>query len=364
MNPRLRALLRLLAFAVLVFIAFPAKGRLLRAALHGLDGTIAYVVDHLIELAAVLLFAGIMAAVERRPFAAFGMPWRHALRARFWQGAAAGLVALTVLVLALQGVGAIRLGAPTSPPLMAAAFGLAYAILFVLLAAREEFQYRGYGLFTLAQIVGFWPAAVVSTAWFTWTHAGNAGESPLGLANVAAFGLLACLMLRRTGDLWMPIGFHAVWDWGQTYLFGVGDSGHPPPPGHLFTATISPTAPDWLSGAAVGPEGSALCLALMAVVGLLYVRTLRGVRYPEAATRNANSRRRCAGSCCGPRRRSARSRLRSARRGADPTRPRTGRPAGRRHRAAPPSGPADPRRSGVRRRRSAPSTRCAPAARQ
>jgi CAAX protease family protein len=281
MQVRLRAVGRLLAFALLAFVVFPAVKRGLRSALHGTDGTVVYLVDHLFELAAVLMFCTIAAGLERRPFGAFGMPWRDALRARFWQGAGAGLVSLAVLVLALQGAGALQVGASATPPLRAAGFFVVYAAIFALLAMREEFLYRGYGLFTLTAATAFWPAAVASTVWFAWTHAGNANESPIGLANVAIFGLLACFTLRRTGSLWMAIGFHATWDWGQTYLFGVGDSGHPPAPGHLLTSLVPGTAPAWLSGGAVGPEGSLLCTGLLAALWIACARLLHGVRYPS-----------------------------------------------------------------------------------
>jgi len=283
MNPRLRALGRLLAYAALVFIVLPAKGRWLHAVAPGISGTVAYIADHLIDLAVILVFASIMAALERRPFAAFGLPWRQALRSRFWQGAGAGIVSLAILVLALSATGAIQFSVPLTSALQAVGFGLAYAILFVLLGVLEEFLYRGYGLFTLTEIVGFWPAAIASTVWFAWSHAGNSGENLLGLANLVGFGLFAALLLRRTGNLWMAIGFHSAWNWGETYLFGVGDSGHPAPPGHFLTSAVQPTAPAWLSGASVGPEGSALCAVLISVLIVVCARTLRGAQYPNKA---------------------------------------------------------------------------------
>ena len=281
MNPRLSALGRLAIFVILAFVVFPAKKRWLRAALHDSGGVAVYIVDHLVELAAVLTFAAIMARLERRSLAAYGLPWRAALRSRFWQGAGAGIGALTLLYLGLAATGALHLGLSSGHLLLSAILGIVYALLFVLLAVREEFLYRGYGMFTGTQIAGFWFAAVASTAWFTWSHSDNSRESPLGLANVALFALVACLMLRRTGDLWMPIGFHAAWDWGQTYLYGVGDSGHPPAPGHLIASTVSPAAPAWLSGGLVGPEGSVLCTALIVALGIVYASVLRCVRYPE-----------------------------------------------------------------------------------
>ena len=281
MNRRVRALIGLTAYAVLVFLVLPAKRHWLAALIPGGRGVVEYLVDHFIELAAILVFAWVMAAVERRSFAAFGLPWRAALGARFWQGAAVGLVSLALLVSSLCAVGALRVEIAPTPALEAAAYGLAYAVVFILLALREEFLYRGYGLFALTSLVGFWPASLASSAWFAWSHAGNANENVFGIASVACFGLLACLSLRRTGNLWLVIGFHAVWDWGQSYLFGVGDSGHPPPPGHLLTSTVSPSAPAWLSGGSVGPEGSALCAALLISLWIVCARVFREVRYPQ-----------------------------------------------------------------------------------
>src|SRR5262249_7077729 len=160
--------------------------------------------------------------------ATFGLPWREALRSRFWVGAMVGIASLTLLVLGLSAIGALKLGPSTGSPVTSAGFGLVYAILFVLLAMREEFLYRRYGQFEVALAAGFWPAALVTSGWFVATHATGTGENAIGLANVGLFGLLACLTLRRTGSLWLAIGFHAAWDWGETYLFGVADSGHAP----------------------------------------------------------------------------------------------------------------------------------------
>jgi membrane protease YdiL (CAAX protease family) len=284
MSRRGLALLRLAAFfGFLVGALYPVKELWLRAALHGADPTLRYVVDHLVELAAVLVAMLIASRVERRPFGEFGLPPRQALRSRFWQGAGAGLVSLTVLMLTLQAAGAVHIEIPPTPAARAVGFGGAYGLVFLLLAVREELLYRGYALRTLSEAIPFWPAAAVSTAWFTLAHAG-ASENAIGLASAAAFGLVACLTLRRTGNLWLALGFHASWDWGETYLFGVRDSGHEAAPGHLLISTVSARSPAWLSGAGVGPEGSILCVALLMVLGLVCLRGLhassraRGVR--------------------------------------------------------------------------------------
>jgi len=77
------------------------------------------------------------------------------------------------------------------------------------------------------------------------------------------FGLLACFLLRRTSNLWMPIGLHAAFDWGETYLYGVANSGQALP-GHFLNSRLFGTP--WLSGGTIGPEGSLLCTLLIVVV--------------------------------------------------------------------------------------------------
>lgn len=272
--PRLRALGRLLPFALLAFVAFPLKARWLRHAFPGLHGTVDYLVNHLIELVALLAFTAVAAALERRPFGAYGLPPRLALRTRFWQGALAGIILLTLLIGALAAAGVLRLAPPAGPLLHSLGFALGYGIVFLLLGIREEFLYRGYSQFTLAEAAGFWPAAIITSAWFTATHIGP-DESPIGLANVALFGLLACFTLRRTGNLWLATGFHAAWDWGQTWLYGVGDSGHAPAPGHLLGAIVPAEEPTWLSGGAVGPEGSVFAVVVLGLAGLACLMWLR-----------------------------------------------------------------------------------------
>src|SRR6516164_8859914 len=115
----------------------------------------------------------------------------------------------------------------------------------------------------------------------SWTiHTGNSGEDWIGLANVALFGLLACLLLHRTGNLWMPIGLHMAWDWGETFFYGVANSGKTYP-GQLMNS--GPSGPVWLSGGSVGPEGSVLCTLLMVLCWILCSIWLPDVKYPRSA---------------------------------------------------------------------------------
>ena len=90
-------------------------------------------------------------------------------------------------------------------------------------------------------------------------------------------GLRACIALRRTGNLWWPIGFHAAWDWGQTFFYGVPDSGLSASRNFLHAEFHGP---NWLTGGSTGPEGSVLTLIALIVASLLVLRFYPEVRYP------------------------------------------------------------------------------------
>jgi len=232
------------------------------------------------SFAVVLVTSLIMAHFEGRKLADYGLPVQGAFRREFWQGAFIGFAGISALLAAMRAAGVFRV---ESVGLHGGAI-LQYAILwgavFVFVGLFEEFGFRGYALFTLTTGMGFWPAAFALSLLFGYVHHGNSGETWLGAFNAGFVGLLFCLMLRRTGDLWMAIGFHAAWDWGESYFYGVPDSGELAA-GHLLNVSFS--GPRWLSGGTVGPEGSWLCTLLLVLLALVFLVWLRDAKYPNPA---------------------------------------------------------------------------------
>src|SRR6516165_6533471 len=222
----------------------------------------------------------IMGSIEGRSIAEYGLPWRRMFGGRFWVGTLLGFASLTCLLLAMRLVGVFHFGTFALRGADVGKWALIYVVVFVLVALTEEFCARGYALYTLTMIAGFWPGAIVTAIVFGYTHSGNSGEDWIGLANVGLFGLLACLLLRRTGDLWMPIGLHMSWDWSETFFYGVANSGKTYP-GQLMNS--SPSGPALLSGGSVGPEGSVLCTLLMVLCWILCSMWLPDVKYPRSA---------------------------------------------------------------------------------
>jgi uncharacterized protein len=149
--------------------------------------------------------------------------------------------------------------------LPALGYGLAWLLDFIMVGITEEALYRGYLQATLTRGIGFWPAAIGLSLLFGAAHLQNAGETVPGIIGVILHGLFYCLLLRLSGSLWLGIGFHAAWNWAQSYLYGTAQSGHLMQ-GHLFVTQASGDA--LISGGSAGPEGSLLGLPVEAI-GLL-----------------------------------------------------------------------------------------------
>jgi uncharacterized protein len=227
-------------------------------------------------LLAAILPGSVMAQVEGRPFGDFGLPARGAFGRNFWVGALWGITALTVLMLVLRATGAFSFGSLDLHGARIVKFALYYAVFFLLTGFFEEFLLRGYSQWVLTKGMHFWPAAALLSVSFGAIHGANPGEAKIGLVAVVAIGFFFCLTLRRTGDLWWAVGFHMSWDWGESYLYSVPDSGTTLP-GHLLNSSFH--GPDWLTGGSVGPEGSYLVFVVLAVLWVLFDRVYPEVKY-------------------------------------------------------------------------------------
>jgi membrane protease YdiL (CAAX protease family) len=279
-SQELRAGWRLLIFLAMVAALIKGSSLVFRRFLPGLGDDSSFLLREVTDFLVFLFASWIMGRMEHRTIADYGLPWRKMFRTQFWQGALVGFAAITGLLVAMRIAGVFSFGTVAIHGSEVWKWGAIWLLVFILVALREEFRARGYALFTLSSGIGFWPAAIVSAAFFGYSHRGNSGEDWIGLFNAGAFGLLACFLLLRTGNLWFPIGLHTAFDWGETYFYGVADSGQVLP-GHLLNS--SSAGPAWLSGGTVGPEGSLLCTLMIVVVWLICAVWLGEVKYPRIA---------------------------------------------------------------------------------
>jgi len=269
-----------LLFALQALIAkIPATRTLLQKAQSGtLSAPFVLIADGM-ALLVLLLVSAFAAKAEKRSFAVFGLPWRNAFGSRFWQGALWGISLATVDIVATYLLGGYSFGTLALSPNEILLYGLGWAVSFTLAGIYEEFLFRGYALFTLGDGMGFWPAAVLLSALFGGLHLTNAGEGLIGALNVFLYALFACFTLQRTGNLWFAIGAHATWDYSQTFLYSVPDSGMRAS-GQLLHSSLH--GPTWLTGGTVGPEGSAIGIAALLLSFIAFSRVFPNKQSPAA----------------------------------------------------------------------------------
>jgi uncharacterized protein len=268
------------AFYVLIFyLSRPLVAQLAWSRNLGASGLWSSMVEEFGMVVAAVLPSLLLAQAERRPWRVYGLPPRLAFGKLFWLGTIWGFAGISLLMFALSGLHAFDFGQVVLHGARLVRFAAFWAVMFLLVGLFEEFLLRGYAQFTLARGIGFWPAAVVLSCTFGLIHLRNGGEQWAGLLAAAFIGFFFCLTLRRTGTLWFAVGFHAAWDWGETFFYSVPDSGGVWP-GHLLSSSLH-GAP-WLSGGTVGPEGSVMCFVVIALAWIAFDRT-----YPPLQVTNS-----------------------------------------------------------------------------
>jgi membrane protease YdiL (CAAX protease family) len=270
----LRAGWRLLIY-LLLFVTFASAGIYLTVLLRFpqvMRGNItapAMLVQEGVGAIAAMAAAAIMAALERREFGVYGLPGAGVFGEPFWKGVVWGIAMIAGMIFLIRAFGGFSFGTMALQGGAVWRYALLWALVFVCVGFFEEFLFRGYTQFTLASGVEFWPAATMLSASFGALHLGNGGEDRIGAVSVFVMGMLFCLTLRRTGNLWFAVGMHASFDWGETFLFSVPNSGIVAP-GHLLNSSFH--GPAWLTGGTVGPEGSVMAFLVIALTALIFSR--------------------------------------------------------------------------------------------
>lgn len=328
------ALLFVLFSVLFMVAAAPIIGVLMGLSHQTVHGTLTpftALVSEIVQVLAILAAGAIMAVIERRRLKNFFLADRRML-IHFSAGAAAGFIALSLLVGALAAGGWLHFGPVALSGGRIAGFACLWAVVFLLTGLFEEGSFRCYLQFTFTRGINFWWALGILTAvctiaalrggqaawgvliiaglgllpclwlhtqrtpgsnfwqaaWVTSTlfgfiHTTNTGENWIGIFSAAGIGFVFCVSIWVTGSAWWAIGCHAAWDWAETFFYGTPDSGLIPK-GHFLTT--APAGNIFWSGGSDGPEGSVLILAILVLfilaLLLLYGRR-RAVVLPEPA---------------------------------------------------------------------------------
>lgn len=204
----------------------------------------------------------VMSRIEHKPLIFYGLEGTRRF-VRFLYGSLCGVIALSALVGVLKLCGLLIFDGQQIFGKEAVTYAIAWGAGFFLVGIYEEYFLRGYLQVTLTRGIGFWWSALVLSILFGCTHLMNTGESPVGIASAALIGFAFCISLWYLKSLWWAIGFHASWDWAESYLWGTANSGRLAD-GHLFS--VHPKGNILLSGGATGPEGSLLIIPLILII--------------------------------------------------------------------------------------------------
>jgi len=250
-----------------------------------------YIVEDGLTFLGMLVLCWFFSKAERRQFSAYGIGKSRlfdVLPGAFW-----GLAALSLLILLLHATHVLVFDGRLLHGHAIFLYGLKWLIAFILVGFAEEYFFRGYLQFTLtrgllglgekisptrARLIAFWIAALTTSLIFGSLHLGNPGETAFGIFQVVLIGTVFGYALWRTGSLWWAIGFHATWDWAQSFLYGVPDSGGLSI-GRLFQTHTA--GRPLLSGGVDGPEGSLLCVPVILLVLLIIHVTTRPGTQPS-----------------------------------------------------------------------------------
>ena len=248
------------------------------------------IISEAVSFLLVWFVTWIMSKIEGRRDSIYGFGDRRGV-SHFFAGLAWGITCLSLLVLTLWKTGLLVFGGRLLFGGDILRYGAIWLFGFLTVGLLEEYVTRGYVQYTLTRglaaiyqwafktrhgaALGFWTSAIIFSVLFGMGHKGNPGESPIGLLSAGLAGMVFCLSLWRTGSLWWAIGFHTSWDWAQSFVYGVADSGLMTQ--HHLMAT-HPVGKLILSGGTTGPEGSVMILGVFVLIVLIIFFTLPNSR--------------------------------------------------------------------------------------
>ena len=134
----------------------------------------------------------------------------------------------------------------------------------VLTAAAEEIAFRGYALWRLLRLIGFWPAQLIVAALFALSHLTLGGYTLLpALVGTVTGSILYGAAFTRTRGLAAPIALHSGWNIAQHLVLSPLDASATP-----LVPIIAPPPTPLIYAGMVLTVGIVMVAATFAVLSL------------------------------------------------------------------------------------------------
>ena len=232
----------------------------------------------LINAAQIVVLFIVFKLIYKRPINQMGISQRHWIK-HMCLGCLAGFTAISfyVLITSISGIAEFSNFNPSNFFMinMFTSF-----IFFISVGFYEEILCRGYFMTALKTTRKKWVIIALPAVIFGIMHLGNPKVSLVSIVNIILIGLAFAYMFIKTGSLWMPIGYHIIWNFFQGNIYGIPVSGMRQGfPLMKYTAT----GPEILTGGAFGAEGGLICTAITLAL-LVYIHFGINVKEPPAWT--------------------------------------------------------------------------------
>lgn len=171
-----------------------------------------------------------------------------------------GAITITVVGVILLLIGEVTLVNSLSNPNISYEL-LSGLIAFIAVGFGEEIFGRAYCMSVLKQTRNKYIVLGVSAAIFAEMHLGNSGISFLALINLFLVGILFGYMFMKSGNVWMPIGFHITWNYFQGYVLGFQVSGNEV----RGIYQLNNVGNTFFNGGIFGPEGGIIVTVILII---------------------------------------------------------------------------------------------------
>jgi membrane protease YdiL (CAAX protease family) len=206
--------------------------------------------------------------VERRALTELGI--KDSLR-EFGLGSLTGFGLFSFVIVTLWVFGYYRVSGSDF-----ALLSLAGALAGALASAfPQELIFRGVLYRITEEWLGTWPAVAISALLFGLIHLSSQGATLLSALEVALqAGILFAAAYALTHRLWITLGLHALWDFANDGIFGVGVAGQSGQALHgLLQASLN--GPELVTGGALGVEASLVSLVIVFTAGIFMLWIIR-----------------------------------------------------------------------------------------